>query len=173
LVRQPPIQHRLQFHISPRDRIPHHDQIHPGRHILCVESPADRDPVIAQKIGHRRKDSRIGSRHHISPLLHRHGDRAHGRAANADKVNVPDVRNHVVENLPHSLYQVQWSKTTKAIGRLRFRAGERTRFRGLRSGGDGFDGRFHYPVFCFDLSEILETICGSGSALRSIHSLHL
>ena len=95
------IENLLQFDVAARDGVANDDQIGTRLQILGIEGLCHRNAEFMQEIGHRWIGGGIGPAYTEAALLQHSGERRHGRAANADQVNVFSLGHSSRQSIHH------------------------------------------------------------------------
>ena len=97
LVGEPAVQHFLELRIAASDCVADDDKIRVAGDVCCAVAFHQRDAALAEKIRHRREHFFVRAGHREALLLHGRRDRAHRRAADAEKVDVTDGLDHFLQ----------------------------------------------------------------------------
>ena len=112
------IENMLQFDVAAGHGIADNNQVRARFEILGVERLCDRNVQAAEEVGHRRVRGGVGTRDAESAVFQHAGERGHGRAADADQVNVFGL-SHAFEGL------LLYGKTTTGAEALSLSNAER------------------------------------------------
>src|SRR5205814_7534109 len=82
------LEHGLELDVAARDRIADDNQLDVLADVLRRIADHDRDLLGREEVAHRRIDVEIGPANDVTALFEQRGNGRHGRAADADQVNL-------------------------------------------------------------------------------------